>query len=275
MIHQAELEGEVFAEFLAAAVGRAVELRGTDAPLVRTVLDIGSGPGVGTCQLAELFPLAEVTAVDSSPSMLERVAVHASERGLGGRVHTRLGELPGGLDGLEPADVIWASMSLHHVGDEVAALRALASVLAPAGVIVVSELAEPLQVLPEDLGVGAAGLAGRIEQAGRAWFAAMRHGLPDTVESSTYEEMVAAAGLEVVEAWTQVEHLTAPLSDGARRLARDHVRRISGQVVDHLSADDLASLAILGDDDDPRGVIHRPDLEVVASRRLLIARAPA
>ena len=69
---QTELEGEVLLGFVTGTVGWVTELRGPDAPAVRAVLDVGSGPGVGTCELARLFPEAQVVAVDSSPAMLDR-----------------------------------------------------------------------------------------------------------------------------------------------------------------------------------------------------------
>ena len=122
----AEREGELLLAFVTDTASWVAELRGSDAPPVRHVLDIGSGPGVGTCELARFFPDAEVIAVDASPAMLERASRRAETHGLATRVSTRLAELPVGLDGLPPADVIWASMSLHHVGDVVAALRVLA-----------------------------------------------------------------------------------------------------------------------------------------------------
>lgn len=86
------------------------------------------------CELARLFPDADVMAVDSSPAM---------------------------LDGLPPADVIWASMSLHHIGDEVASLRLLGALLEPDGLIAAAELAEPMRLLPDDLDIGRPGLSGR------------------------------------------------------------------------------------------------------------------
>jgi SAM-dependent methyltransferase len=121
----AELEGELLLGFVTDTARWIDELRGPDAPPVRRVLDIGSGPGVGTCELARRFPDAHVIAVDGSPAMLERATRRAAEHGLDGRVSTHLAELPDGLDDLDPADVIWASMSLHHIGDETGALRVL------------------------------------------------------------------------------------------------------------------------------------------------------
>lgn len=71
----------------------------------------------------------------------------------------RHAELPGGLDGLAPVDVIWASMSLHHVGDERCVVRAHAwradrlgavasvpSMLAAAGIEVVFERLDRVQL---------------------------------------------------------------------------------------------------------------------------------
>ena len=118
LAEHAEREGELFLNFVTDTAQWVGELRGFDAPPVRRVLDIGSGPGVGTCELARMFPEAHVVAVDGSPAMLDHTTRRAAAHGLDRRISTHLAELPDGLDGLEPADVIWASLSLHHVGDE-------------------------------------------------------------------------------------------------------------------------------------------------------------
>ena len=143
-----ELEGELLLTFVTDSAHWIAELRGPDAPPVRRVLDIGSGPGVGTCELARLFPDAHVVAVDGSPAMLNRTTQRAAAHGLDRRITTHLAELPDGLDGLDPADVIWASMSLHHVGDETNTLRVLRDQLERSGLLAVAEVAEPMRVLP-------------------------------------------------------------------------------------------------------------------------------
>ena len=56
-----ELEGEVLAGFVHDAA-RSIKDRLAGAP-VCTIVDIGSGPGVGSCILAGAFPEATVTAV--------------------------------------------------------------------------------------------------------------------------------------------------------------------------------------------------------------------
>ena len=132
-VARTEREGELLIAFVTDTAHWIAELRGPEAPPVRRVLDIGSGPGVGTCELARVFPDAQVVAVDGSPAMLDRTTERAASRGLGERITTHGAELPGGLDGIAPADVVWASMSLHHIGDETRALRELRALVAPSG----------------------------------------------------------------------------------------------------------------------------------------------
>lgn len=150
------VEAEALVGFVMDAVRRVDALRGPDAPPVRRVLDVGSGPGVFSCELARAFPEAEVVALDPLPAMLDRVLVRAERLGLAARIRTQQGELPGGLVGAGPADVIWMSMALHHVEDQGAALRAVAPELAPGGFVVIHEHADERSE----------GLVERIEQAG-------------------------------------------------------------------------------------------------------------
>lgn len=270
---QIELEGELLLGLVTDSIKWACELRGRDAPPVRRVLDIGSGPGVGTCELARLFPDAHVVAVDGSPAMLDRTTQRAAAHDLGGRISTLLAELPDGLDGLDPADLIWASMSLHHVGDEVAALRVLRDLLGPSGVIATAERAEPMAVLPDTFDIGTPGFSQRLDHAEAEWFAAMRHGLPGAVGSSDLPSMFEAAGLEVLGSRLARLRLAAPLPDQARRMVQGHLHEVRVHLGDLLDEDDLRTLDVLIDTDDPRGVMHRPDVFVASSRQIHIARA--
>jgi SAM-dependent methyltransferase len=268
---QTEREGELLIGFVTGTAERIRDLRGPGAP-VRRVLDLGSGPGVGTCELARLFPEAHVVAVDGSPATLDRVMQRAGEHGLAERISTHHAELPGGLDELEPVDVIWASMALHHVGDEVGLLRAVHDLLQPGGIIAIAEMAEPMQVLPDDVDVGRPGLAERLASAGRTWFAAMREGLEGSVPSAGVATMLASAGFEVVDARTVEERFEAPLTDAARQVALGHLRRARPQLEELLDDDDLAAIDVLTDEDDPRSVGRRPDAFVAAWREIVLAR---
>jgi SAM-dependent methyltransferase len=269
---QTELEGEVLLGFVTAAAQWAIELRGSDAPPARHVIDIGSGPGVGSCELARLLPEATVLAIDSSPAMLERAVDRAAAHGLGARVSTHLAELPGGLDQLARADMIWASMSLHHVGDEVASLRALRDLLEPHGVIAIAELGEPTRMLPDNLDLGRPGLIERLDSAGATWFTHMRDGLPDSVPSTDLPSMVAAAGLTVIGSRLARVRLNAPLDDAGRRVAAGSLRRAREQFDEYLDDDDRHTLDVLVDPDDLRGIMHRPDVFIDSSRQIVVAR---
>lgn len=262
-VERLEREGEAFAAFVTDTIERIVGLRST---AVRRVLDIGSGPGVGTCQLAQGFGGADVVAVDGSPAMLERVATRAAALGLGERVRTHVAELPAGLDGLEPVDVIWAGMSLHHVGDEVALLRALRTQLREDGLLAVAERADPLVIETDDPALGA-----RLRQAEDQWFAGMRAELSGHHHAEAgLVSMLTTAGFEVLD--HRYANSTLGPSPATRQVALEHLRRSAEHVGDQLDADGRAALAELVDADHPRSVVRRPDLSVTASREIAIAR---
>jgi SAM-dependent methyltransferase len=270
-----ELQGEVFIRFLTDTIDWINHERGTHAPVVRRVLDVGSGPGVGACQLALSYPDARVTAVDSSPAMLAMAVARAARLGLGERVNTRLAELPEGLEGLEGVDLIWASMSLHHVGDEVGVLRVLRGLLASGGLIAIAEMAEPTRLLPADLDVGRPGLVERLDAAAASWFGDMRHGLAGSVDSSDFSSMLGATGFDVVGLRIARHRIDAPLSADARQVAQGELQRVRAQLGERLEADDERTLDILCDEDDPRGAMRRPDLFMESSRQIFIARPGA
>lgn len=267
-----ELEGELLLAFVTDSVQWIFELRGPGAPPVGRVLDIGSGPGVGTCELARLFPDAQVVAVDGSPAMLDRTAQRAAAHGLDRRITTHFAELPGGLDDLEPADVIWASMSLHHIGDETNALGVLRELLERSGLLVVTEFGEPMRFLPDDLGVGQPGLGDRLSRAESDWFAAMRAGLAGSVPSADLVSMLSSAGFDVVGSRLALERFDPPLSDAARHVTARHVRRAREQFSEVLDDDDLRTLDVLSDPDDPRSVVRRADAFLATSRQIMVAR---
>lgn len=267
-----ELEGELLLAFVTDSARWIAELRGPDAPPVRRLLDIGSGPGVGTCELARLFPDAQVVAVDGSPAMLERATRRAAAHGLDRRITTHLAELPDGLDGLDVADVIWASMSLHHIGDETNALRVLRDLLEPPGLLAIAEVAEPMRVLPDDLDVGRPGLADRLDRAECSWLAAMRAGLSGSVPSTDLASMLTSAGLDVVGSRLARERFDPPLSDTARQVVLERIRRVRQQLDELLDDEDLHTLDMLSDADDPRSVVRRPDVFLAASRQIVVAR---
>lgn len=167
---------------------------------------------------------------------------------------------------------MWASMSLHHVGDEINALRVLRDLLEPSGLLAIAEVAEPMRVLPDDLDLGQPGLIGRIVRAETDWFTAMREGLSGSVPSADLASMLTSAGFEVVGSRLAREHFDAPLPDAARHVVLGRIRRTRQQLDGVVDDDDLRTLDVLSDADDPRGVMHRADVFVSSSRQIVVAR---
>ncbi|MFC6059567.1 class I SAM-dependent methyltransferase, partial [Streptomyces pratens] len=161
------------------------------------IVDAGSGPGVISCLFAEVFEGARIVAADGSAPLLERAAERAARYGAGDRFGTLAGELPGVLDELEyPADLLWASRSVHHLGDQRAALAGYAARVAPGGTLAVMEGGLPTRYLPRDIGIGRPGLQARIDAVEADWFTRMRTELPGSVaHTEDWPALLTAAGL--------------------------------------------------------------------------------
>src|SRR5918995_2257079 len=105
-----ELEGDVLIGFFDDATSALAALCDGIGLEVLRVLDLGSGPGVGSCVLAERFGEATVIAADGSRAMLDRAAARAARLGLADRVEIRRVDFATELDTLGRADLVWASM---------------------------------------------------------------------------------------------------------------------------------------------------------------------
>ena len=268
-----ELEGDVLLGLASEAISMLAELCRQHGATVRRVLDLGSGPGVGTCALAQRFASATVVAVDGSATMVAFAAARAQRLGLAARVETRQVEFPAGLDTLGRADVAWASMSLHHIGDETGALGRIRRLLQPRGLIAIVERAGPSRVLPEDADSGRPGLWTRLDAAWAAWFADMRADLPGATTSADYPEMLGAGGFEVLADEVLTITVDPPLDASARRFALQQLVRMQTQLVDYADAADLEALRVLLDASADAEMLGRADAYVRASRHLYIARA--
>lgn len=251
-----ERRGEVYRSLYAQIIDD-VRARTPDPGLI---VDAGSGPGVISCALAEAFPKAEVVALDSAPALLERAQRRARDAGLASRVRTRLGELPAAFAELEPADVVWLGQSLHHVGDQRAALAAAASALNPGGLLVLLEGGLPMRSLPRDIGIGRPGLESRLTAANEEWFAAMRAALPGAKpEIEDWPALLTTAGLTPAGTRTFLLDLPAPLAPEAREHVIATMER-HRKHAEHLAEDDVATLDRLLDPDDPAGLRQRRDV---------------
>lgn len=273
MVALTEQEAEVLFAFLSHAMSLLADLATNSGLPVRRILDVGSGPGVGTCALADTFTQATVLAVDGSAEMLASVTSRATRLGVVDRVATQLVDLHEGMANLGTADLVWASMVVHHVGNEAAALRQIRSCLEPGGLFAMVEFGEPLRLLPEGVNLGRPGLWGRLDAARRAWLADMRAGLPGATSSDDYPAMLEAAGFDVVVDTVVGVDLPPPLDDRARAVALGHLRRLREHVERFGDPADLDVLDVLTNENDPDGMARRPDAFFRASRRLLVSRA--
>ncbi|WP_406132962.1 class I SAM-dependent methyltransferase [Streptomyces zaomyceticus] len=263
------------AEIASPAYADAAAWLDTLAPAqgVRRVLDVGSGPGVVTSVLAEAFPAAEAVAVDGSPELLARARERAESRGLAARVSTLHAELPEAIDTLGRADLIWAGNSLHHIGDQRAALVEFAGLLNPGGLMVLVEGGLPTRHLPSHLGFGRPGLEARLDAAHADRFAEMRAGLPGFKdEPDDWRTLLAGAGLTPAGTRTFLTDVPAPVSPVVRKLALAHYERVREGFGDLLEADDLAMVDRLLDPSDELSLHHRTDLFHLTARTVHTAR---
>ncbi|MDQ0957697.1 SAM-dependent methyltransferase [Streptomyces sp. B4I13] len=258
---------EAQAELFTPLYERALSWLGREVTEPGLIVDAGSGPGVVSCLFAETFPGARVMAVDGSEPLLRRAGERAARLGYADRFGTLSGELPDVLGELDyPADLLWAGRSLHHLGDQRAALAAFARRLGPGGTLAIMEGGLPTRFLPRDLGFGRPGLEARLDALEAEWFARMRAGLPGSVaETEDWAALLGAAGLRHRRSRSFLLDLPAPASDRARAYVVASLSRLREAFGEDLDPDDRATVDRLLDPDDAASVHRRPDVFVLAA----------
>ena len=112
----------------------------------RSIYDLGCGPGNITCLLAERWPGATVTGIDSSPDMLAKARKEAPAIAFGQADIARWSPPA-------PADLLFSNATLHWLDDHAGLLPRLASHLALGGVLAIqipSNSASPSHLLMEE-----------------------------------------------------------------------------------------------------------------------------
>jgi SAM-dependent methyltransferase len=214
-----DLDAEVFGDHLAAVL----DLTGVSA--ARRVVDLGAGTGAGSRLLSRRYPDAALTCVDNDPEMLGLL------RGQGFAVVEA--DLDDGFPALAgslitadvvaeaPVDLVWASSSLHHVAHPARLLSGVRRALAPAGVLVVVELAALPRFLSQPRGA-------LLEQ--RCHAAAAAEGWN---QHPDWTPVIEAAGFRVTHSEVTA---TAPVTPAAREYAQQWFVRFSHLAA--LAADD-------------------------------------
>ncbi|CAK7279654.1 class I SAM-dependent methyltransferase [Streptomyces misionensis] len=267
-----EAQAELFGPLYEQALGWLAD----EVPEPGLIVDAGSGPGVLSCLFARTFPGARVVAVDGTAPLLDRARARAADQGFGDRFDTLAGELPEALEKLEqPAGLLWASRSLHHLGDQRAALTAFARRLAPGGTLAILEGGLPSRFLPRDIGIGRPGLGARLDALEEEWFARMRAELPGSVaEIEDWPALLTAAGLRHTGTRSFLLDLPAPATDRTRSYVAASLGRLRDGFGDALTAEDRDTLDRLLDPADPASVHRRPDVFVLSAHTVYTAVRP-
>jgi SAM-dependent methyltransferase len=284
-----DLDGEVLHAYLDQATAW---IAATAQPPVARVIDLGAGTGTGTFALLRRFPDAHVTAIDLDPRRLERIQARARDLDLATRVTTLATDLDqpwpsqgpaaspqprAGLaaePGLGSADLVWASMALHHVADPARTLTQVLGLLRPGGALVVAEtsaLESFPRFLPADVSVAgeAPGLEDRVHHLLANLLAAE---VPEL--GADWASRLTAAGFEVAADQAFHVALDPPLPAQTGRYAQLTLDRLRTGLGDRLTPADQDALATLVASEGPASVLHRPDLTVRATRLAWLARRP-
>jgi ubiquinone/menaquinone biosynthesis C-methylase UbiE len=249
------------AEVLAGHHREVIEWVTAERP--RRVIDVGAGSGTGTLALARQLPDAEVIALDVDGEMLGHLQGKARAAGVGGRVRTIQADLDQPWpDDIQPADLVWAAKSLHHLADPARAVARIFAALRPGGLLAVTEVDSFPRFLTDPAGEA-------LEQRIHAAMAQAR----DEAGMHMHEDWAARltqAGF-TVEAERRFDIvLRPPLPAGTARYALLTLGRARNGLDGKLGPADIAELEAVA-----AAIPGRDDLTVRTSRTVWLARRPA
>ncbi len=258
MAEMLDLDAAVLHDFHREVIGWV----GSLTPDRAHVVDVGAGSGTGTLALATQLPGVQVTALDMDQDLLEHLRRRAAEAGVADRVRTVRADLDQGWPDLgAPADLVWASASMHHLADPARALADVRAALRPGGRFAIVELDSFPTFLTDPAGAA-------VEERCHAELARMRHEHGMHMDED-WGARLTAAGFEVDGQRRFDLELRPPLPPLAGRYAQVGLQRARHGLADRLPSDDLAALdAVLGTLPD------RDDLVVRATRWVWIGRRP-
>jgi 2-polyprenyl-3-methyl-5-hydroxy-6-metoxy-1,4-benzoquinol methylase len=244
------------AEVNAPMVEQALSWVAGQTPRAKRLLDIGSGPGVAACTLAQLLPDAEVLAADGAAPLLDLAHERAGRLGVAERLRTRRITLPDDLPDLPAADLVWVSGVVHHLPDPTAAVAALAALVRPDGLLALREGGMPQQYLPP---YADRGLAARVTALSSELAHRQEHPMGVRDATKSWPALLREAGL-AVRSRTFLLDRPEPLDERSRHQLRRGLRLARDNYSDRLTAEDRARLDELTADDGPESVLHRPDV---------------
>lgn len=139
---------DTYLELMSAEIPAFVELqdqtaRATEGVDAGAMLELGIGTGETARRVRSVHPNARLTAIDSSPEMLERARSAFPDADV--RVSRLENPLPEG-----PFDLVYSALAIHHIdgAGKRDLFRRVAAVLSPGGVFVLADVIVPEN--PED-----------------------------------------------------------------------------------------------------------------------------
>jgi SAM-dependent methyltransferase len=234
-------------------------------------VEVGSGAGgMAAALLGAVGTAGTVIIVDGAHELLELAQRRARRPGhhlVALHADVDAQPLGGVLQQRRPVDLVYASAVVHHLDDELAAVREFAAVVRPGGRVAVAEGGLAHRYLPDDCGIGEPGLEQRLAAAQEAWFWSEVRPADATVRRGWgWNVLLADAGLIDVATRSFLLDVPPPLDAPTRQGVRAVFERELSTIGDRISDEDRATLTRLLDDDDPRGVMRRPDVFVLDAR---------
>lgn len=235
-------------------------------PQGTTALDAGSGAGGFSAALARAVGNdGSVTALDSSVDLLEFAQSHLRASPYASRVFFKQGDVNQLPFSDGSFDLVWSSHTIHHMKDQVEAIRQLVRVLRPAGRLAIREGVRDGRFLPDDIGICPPGLHDRINVAFNRWFYTNVRGGDALKYPFGWLRALADAGLQNVTARTFVLEGQPPFSEAQSRYMERQLKRWveDGDRRALLEHSDARAMETLLDHHSEHYIRNRDDLHLV------------
>ena len=214
----------------------------------RTVIDLGCGPGNSTAVLAERWPSADITGLDSSAEMLERA--HAT----GGAIRWITGDIEAWAGSTDKSDIVFSNAALQWVTNHAELYPRLLERVSDGGALAIqvpANLDAPAQRMMRQVAASPAWRNRFSSAKVRDWFvhdAAFYYdllaGRASTLDLWTTEYIHIMPGVEAITEWYRatglrpfLEVLTSDadrqefLNDYTDALRREYIPRQDGRVL--------------------------------------------
>jgi ubiquinone/menaquinone biosynthesis C-methylase UbiE len=232
-------------------------------------LDVACGDGAFSALLAErLGPKGRVAALDAEPKYLEHARRTISGHSSMAPIEYVAGTLedppfpPGSFD------LVWCAQSLYSLREPVAALRGMARLAKPGGIVAVLEadslhhliLPWPVEI---ELAVRAAELAILAEESvhPRKFYVGRR-----------LRSVFLEAGLTDIHKSTWASDRAYPLADAERRFVTEHLQRLRQRIASHLDTEIRSEFERLIDDGSREFLLDQPDFDMTCIDHLVWGR---